>query len=373
VCGCTVFLSIFCEGANFEQCTPGIHERVLCANDVHEETSLLQVHAHTSSRSEPEESNPLKKAASELVDKCTVPDDQAACDKAISLAGLLEKLTQGKSQDQIAEAAKVSSLASWFRNPAGPGGFFNFVDEDDSGSLSGTELLTHDAMALMQLIDSNNDGQASREECRGFLRGCAVLFKKLPTADAGLAQMSVHFMLKDADTVRLQSTAATGPGSNPLTKAASELRQSCPELAEEGFCDTAVALANFLAKLTAETPPENVVEKASHTLELWYWFQHPEGPVGLFNAADRFKQGFHTAADLLAVAGRIPGAQTNPNVDALVKFADTDKDERISRAECRSYLGACALLMEKLPMLDLLTATKPLSERFMLADSVMKM
>lgn len=321
-----------------------------------------------------EEVSPLMEAASQLADTCTVPDDQASCDKAIRLAGLLETLTHGKSQDIVAEASNVSLLRSWFRNPAGPGGFFNFLDTDRSGSLNATELSEHGATGLMELVDADSNGQASRKECRDFLRGCTVLFKKMPTQDSLLQRTSIPVMLADADTVTMESIVATGPSSNPLSQAASELEQNCPHPAEQASCDKAVTLANFLAMgFTAGTAPEEIVAKAGTALQLWYWFQHPEGPAGFFKAVDRHKKDSHTAADIMAVAASVPSIPHNPAIPDLVGFADANKDDRISRAECRDYLGACVVLMQKLPMLDIVSASKPVSEVFMLVDSLNKL
>jgi len=248
MCRFMVLLCVLCGGANVEQCVNGKEPGSSVCTEL---VDLYEKHGKRRSQvddkgiarhlsSDSEDSSPLQTAASELADECTLPDDQASCDKAIWLAGLLEKLTEGTSAEPIAEASKVSLLATWFKNPAGPGGFFNFVDVDRSGSLSADELSAHNAGDLMQLIDIDDDGQASRKECRDFLRGCVVLFKKLPTLDADLARATIPVMLEDADTVTMASTVATGPSSNPLSVAVSELERSCPEPAERASCDKAV-------------------------------------------------------------------------------------------------------------------------------------
>jgi len=167
------------------------------------------------------------------------------------------------------------------------------------------------------------------------------------------------------------SIVATGLSSNPFRVAASELSQSCPKLAHQAACDTAVGLATLLVNLTAGAPPNHMVEKGSSILTLWNWFQYPEGgPVGLFNALDRHQQGAFTVEDFDALTAMNPGAPTNPAIPALVGFADIDKDKHISREECLAYLRGCAVLLQKLPMLDLVTASKPLPDVLMLAKSV---
>jgi len=418
VCAYAVFTCSLWGHVDCEQCGPRTAS-ASCSSaswvqDEQEETSLLQVHSQTSTRGkgldvvdqvstrsetpdvrlltdQPKQSlsnnlmvkeaaqpiqilssNLLVKASSELSVNCSVPDDPDACSKAVFLADSLTKLTVA-SENMVAKAAEVASLHAWFRNPAGPGGFFNVMDKDESQSLSASELSEHGASRLMELIDIDNDNECSREECRHFLRGCAVLFKSLPTLDKVLLQTPLLTLLNEADSVTMGSSndvVATGHSSNPFTAAASELAQSCPKPAHHASCDTAVGLAMLLVNLTAGVPPNHMVEKGSSILTLWNWFQHPEGPVGLFNALDRHQQGAFTVEDFDALIEMIPGAPKNDAIPELVAFADTDKDKSISRAECLAYLRGCAVLLQKLPMLDLVSASKPLPDVLMLAKSV---
>lgn len=356
------------------QCAaPGPTRFQTCMNDADAETTLLQVSIHQSARSKgsdgAENVNPLKKAASELADDCTVPDDRDSCKKAIWLAELLSQLTKPTSSDPIAEVSNLTFLSSWFRNPAGPGGFFNFVDADRSGSLDASELAVHHATGLMQLIDMDGNGQASRKECHEFLRGSVVLFKKLPTLDADLSHASVPAMLADADTVTIPTVVATGPSTNPFTAAASELQQGCPDGADKASCDRAVSLAQFLENTTAQVPVNEVVRKASNNLQLWYWWQHPDGPAGLFEAVEKLhleRERMKLGSDQLSLI------DVNPAIPDILRFADLDHDGVMSRAEARSYLAACAVLLQKVPMLDIAAATIPLPKLFAMADSVLK-
>merc|ERR1719262_537823 len=118
------------------------------------------------------------------MDDCPEDADRATCDEAMWLAGLLSKLPQGKSGDLIEEARRLFSLQSWFENPAGPSGFFNYLDTDHNGVLGAKELADYGGEGLLQVIDVDRDGYASRKECQTFLRGCAVLFKMLPVKGA---------------------------------------------------------------------------------------------------------------------------------------------------------------------------------------------
>jgi len=198
------------------------------------------------------------------------------------LGGLLSKLSRPTSSDLIAEAGKLLSLGDWFNNPAGPAGFFNFLDKDHDGFLDASELLEYGGVGLMQVVDLDDDKRASRPECQTFLRGCAVLFKMLPTKDPALAKMPAPVMLKLADTVTLESAVAAGPSSNPLLNVASSLEQSCPEAADSLSCHEGIQLARFLANMTADIPPTLVVSEVADILALWSWFQHPQGPAGFF-------------------------------------------------------------------------------------------
>jgi len=218
----------------------------------------------------------------------------------------------------------------------------------------------------MQVIDIDHDGEASRQECHAFLRGCAVLFKELPTNDTGMGKITTPAMLKLADTVILESTVATGPASNPFTEVASALEKECPPPADHTSCAKAVALANLLVKLTKDVPSGEVVAKASAILSLWFWFENPQGPAGLFNALDQAHKGALTTAELVPVSGN------SAALPEVLKFLDTNNDGKASRAECQSYLRGCVMLVHKLPMLDLASAKKPLPDMFGLADSVIK-
>merc|ERR1719272_2300541 len=85
--------------------------------------------------------NPFTRVAYELARKCPMHADQASCNEAIWLGGLLSKLSRPTSSDLIAEAGKLLSLGDWFQNPAGPAGFLNFLDKDHDGLLDSSELL----------------------------------------------------------------------------------------------------------------------------------------------------------------------------------------------------------------------------------------
>lgn len=314
--------------------------------------------------------NPFTKVSFELAEECPEIAGQADCDEAIWLAGLLTKLTRGKSSDLIAEAARLLSLQAWFSNPAGPSGFFNFLDTDRNGELDAKDLADYGGVGLLKVIDVNRDGYASREECQTFLRGCAILFKVLPTEDSGLAEPlhEVHTpeMLKLADTVAFKSTVAVSPSANPLMEVASSIKKDCPPSADAETCKAAVDLAKLLVNLTADTPAELVVSEASSILSLWYWFQNPHGPAGFFEALDKKHKGSITSSDLMSIPG------TSPKVAHLMTLLDRNRDGAASRAECHSYLRACVLLIHKLPMLDLASANTPVDDMFNQVDSVIK-
>jgi len=310
--------------------------------------------------------NPFTRVAYELARKCPMHADQASCNEAIWLGGLLSKLSRPTSSDLIAEAGKLLSLGSWFQNPAGPAGFFNFLDKNHDGILDADELLEYGGVGLMQVVDLDHDKNASRQECQTFLRGCAVLFKMLPTKDSALAKMPAPVMLKLADTVTLESAIATGPSDNPLLGVASSLEAECPEPADKLSCREGVELARYLANMTAGIPPNLVLSEVADILALWSWFQHPQGPAGFFNSVDIVHKGSITASELAGVPG------SHPAVVEIVKFMDKDTDGKASRAECQTYLRGCVMLLHKLPTLDLLSASTPLPDMFDLADSVIK-
>lgn len=315
---------------------------------------------------EDDSANPFQKVGYELAVDCPEFADQAACDEAIWLAGLLRKLTQDKSEDVISEADRLLSLESWFQNPAGPSGFFNFLDTDHNGGLDAKELTEYGGAGLLRIIDGDLDGYASRHECQTFLRGCAVLFHVLPTHGSNLSKMPAPMMLKLADTVTIESTVGVAQSVNPFTEVASSLQNECPPPADAVTCYEASALALLLVNLTKSTPPEQVVAQASSILSLWYWFQNPQGPAGFFNAIDNKHRGSITASELIAIPGN------NADVSQVVRFLDANNDGKASRAEVHTYLRACAILIHKLPMLDLASATTPLDYMFTLADSVVK-
>lgn len=310
--------------------------------------------------------NPFTRVAYELARKCPMHADQDSCNEAIWLGGLLSKLSRPTSSDLIAEAGKLLSVGSWFQNPAGPAGFYNFLDRNHDGYLDSEELLEYGGVGLMQVVDLDSNKHASRRECQTFLRGCAVLFKMLPTKDSAMAKMPAPIMLKLADTVTLESAVATGPSDNPLLGVASSLKAQCPEPADELSCNEGVELATFMANMTAGIPPNLVLSQVSDILALWSWFQHPQGPAGFFNSIDLVHKGSITATELAAIPG------SHPAVVDIVKFVDKDKDGKASRAECQRFLRGCVMLLHKLPTLDLLSASTPLPDMFDLADSVIK-
>jgi hypothetical protein len=317
--------------------------------------------------------NPFAKASSSLSQECPAFAGQDACDEAIWLARMLERLTRGKSADLITEAARLLSLQSWFENPAGPSGFFNFLDSNHDGYLSADELGDYGGRGLLQVLDVDHTGHATRQECQSFLRGCALLFKQLPAGDASwspkLAEVKAPDLLKLADTVAIANTVAVAPYANPFTEVASSLVKECPPPASKELCQQAISLAHMLEDLTAgaDTPEDEVVAKASSALMLWYWFQTPTGPAGFFNIVDKEHTGAITSEDLLSIRG------TSPDVVHVMNFIDEDHDGKASRANIQKYLRSCCILVHKLPVLDLASASTPLDYQFTIADSVVKM
>jgi hypothetical protein len=349
-------------GANGQGTQPEVNDRWV-------DPSTAKVDPWTEAQREPP-SNPFTKVTYELAQECPVHADQAACDEAIWLGTLLSKMAKGRKSDLIDEAGKLLSLEAWFQNPAGPAGFFNFLDLDRNGYLDSDELMAYGGAGLMQVIDTDRDGLASRQECHSFLRGCAVLFEMLPKEDTRLEKVPASVMLKLADTVTLEHTVPTGPNSNPIALVAAALGSDCPEAADHASCIKGTALAKLLVKLTEDAAPKDKVTMASTILSLWFWFQNPKGPSGFFNDVDQRHKGGLTVDELLQVFGDTELAQRV--LPKLVKFIDTDHDGKVSRAECQSYLRASVLLVHKLPMLDLASANTPLPDMYILADSVIK-
>lgn len=376
-----VVLCLFFNGAHCEEQCSG--ETCKAPGSPEEEMNLIQVLMQPCSRraaqvvegqeaslAEEHSGTTLQNAAADLTQSCLSSADKASCDHAASLANALSGLSSN-AEDPIADAAEKVFLRTWFANPGGTGGYFNFLDKDHNHKLDKDELKAEGIASLFEMLDNDKDGSASREECQSFLRASAVLFKKLPTKDKLLAQIPLSAMLNDADRVTLPHVAATGPRTNPLAQAASELQEQCPEPAEKLSCNKAADLARVLAKATNDTPPQDVAVQACDMLGLYYWFSPPDGPKGLFKALDREQKGSHTAADLDALA-ESAGLPRNPSTPMLFEFADSNKDQRVDRKECRDYLSACALLLHKLPALDPATAFKPLPEVISIANSVLK-
>lgn len=311
--------------------------------------------------------NPFHSVKLSLAEECPEYADQASCDEAVWLATLLSKLNDGKSDDLIHDASSLLSLEAWFESPAGPSGFFNYLDKDDKGGLDATELEEYGGEGLLQLMDVDGDGVASRHEVRIFLRGVAVLFKMLPATDHKIAMLPAPVMMKLAETVTLENTVPVGPASNPFTEVRAALKKKCPPQANKKSCKEAQDLAKFLEEVTDGTPKELLLAEAGTVMGLWYWFENPGGPAAFFQAVDADHKGTITASKVLSFTH-----SSNPKVVQLLDFIDTNNDGKASRYECQNFLRSSVLVMHKLPMLDILRADTDIPTMFGMADSVVQ-
>jgi hypothetical protein len=319
--------------------------------------------------------NPFLKSKTDIASECPEFADQPSCDEAIWLAGLLAKLAQGKTTVQlvsqptqlVSEASTLLSLEAWFESPAGPSGFFNFLDKDKSGALDSNELEEYGGTGLLQIMDVDDDGYVSRHEARIFLRGLAVLFKKVPQTDSMIKYLPPSLMVKLADTVTLDKTVPVGPNENPFTNVRHALKENCPPPATEATCEEAMNLTKFLDDITEATPKQLKLFEAGSLMGLWLWFENPGGPSQFFSGVDSDHRGTLTPQKVMAFTH-----STNPKVTELLNFIDTNNDGVASRYEIQNFLRSCALLIHHLPVLDVVRADSSIDTMFTLADSVVQ-
>lgn len=333
----------------------------------------MQVHLGLSSRSPKDGAGTLatvkstdsfNEAVLALAAACPSPADESACKAAVMIAQSLVNSSRTLTADVVTQGARTM-LSSWFQNPAGPAGYFNFLDKEHVGYLNAAEL----PGPSLDFLDTNADGHASRAEVRTFLRGAAVLAQHLPALLPSSEGTPLTVMLQLANSVMLSSSVGTGPESNPLAAVATSLKQSCPPPASTATCDKAIALAGLVENLTSGISPHEIVFTASVVLSPWAWFHHSGGPSEFFNAADTSRDGGLSATELQAALG-VDAVDFLGVIDELMKLIDVDGDGKASREECKSYLKGCALLIHRLPMLHPASGKESLARMLDLADSV---